>query len=177
MYSKITISGLICSGKTTLFWDLFKKLNWPTFSASHFFRDYSRTHGTSLQKAEEQTQSLTKVVDFGMLELLKNEQHIILEGWMTGIMADDLPGVLRVFLTCTDEERIKRFAEREKVSLEEAKYQIKERENNVYGKLQSIYKRNDFLDPKNYNLVIDTTTKSPQEILTEVLLKIDKHLV
>ena len=58
-----------------------------------------------------------------------------------------------------------------------AKYQIKERENNVYGKLQSIYKRNDFLDPKNYNLVIDTTTKSPQEILTEVLLKIDKHLV
>ncbi|KKS56029.1 MAG: hypothetical protein UV17_C0003G0001, partial [Candidatus Gottesmanbacteria bacterium GW2011_GWA1_42_26] len=63
------------------------------------------------------------------------------------------------------------------VSLEEAKVQIKERESNVYGKLQSIYKRNDFLDPKNYNLVIDTTTKSPQEILTEVLLKIDKHLV
>lgn len=176
MYNKITISGLICSGKTTLFWDLFKKLNWPTFSASHFFRDYARTHGTSLQKGEEQTLSLTKVVDFGMLELLKNEQHIILEGWMTGIMADDLPGVLRIFLTCSEEVRAKRFADREKVSLEEARAQIQERETNVYGKLREIYKRDDFLDHKNYNLVIDSTSKTPEQVLAEVLLKVDTRL-
>ena len=175
MYTKITISGLICSGKTTLFWDLFKKLNWPTFSASHFFRDYARTHGTSLQKGEEQNESLTKVIDLGMTELLKNSEHIILEGWMAGIMADELSGVLRVFLTCDDRERVKRFAEREHVNLDQAQTQIKERETNVYKKLRDIYKRNDFLDPKNYNLVIDTTDKSPEEVLKIVLDKINTN--
>jgi len=53
-YSKITISGKICTGKTTLFWDLQKKLNWPVFSTGQFFRDYARQHNLSLEKAEEQ---------------------------------------------------------------------------------------------------------------------------
>ena len=172
MFHKVTISGTSCSGKTTLFWDLYQKLHWPTFSASHFFRDYARTHQVSLQKAEEQDDSLTKVIDYGMQQLLNKEQNVILEGWMAGIMADKIPDVLKVLLTCEDTVRAQRFAQREKMDVAAAQKQITEREQNVYGKLKEFYKRDDFLDPQNYDLVIDTSNKTPQEVLTLVLEKL-----
>lgn len=173
MYNRVTISGSICSGKTTLFWDLYKKLNWPTFSAGHFFRDYARNQQVSLQKAEEQDTQLTKIIDYGMKELLTKERHIILEGWMAGIMANKLPRVLRVLLVADEKARIKRFAKREKCSIEQAKQKIKQRAENVFAKLEQIYGRSDFLDPKNYNLVIDTTDKKADEVLSGVLRKLD----
>ncbi len=173
MFTKVTISGTICSGKTTLFWDLYQKLHWPTFSASHFFRDFARTHHVSLQKAEEQDASLTKVIDYGMQQLLNKEQNVILEGWMAGIMADRITGVLKILLICSDSERVKRFSEREKIDPARAKKKVAEREQNVYGKLKQIYKRDDFLDPKNYDVVIDTTDKTPLQVLQLVLNKLN----
>lgn len=173
MYTKVTISGQICTGKTTLFWDLYKQLKWPTFSASHFFRDYARIHHVSLQKGEEQEGNLTKVIDYGMQELVKKEQHVILEGWMAGVMADRIPGVLKVLLTCDENERVRRFAERENVSFEEARAKIKEREESVYRKLKENYGRDDILDPKKYDLVIDTTDRQAQEVLNLVLKRLN----
>ncbi|MBI4064745.1 cytidylate kinase family protein [Candidatus Gottesmanbacteria bacterium] len=169
MYNKVTISGKICTGKTTLFWLLQKKLGWPTFSASQYFRDYSRSTGVSLQKAEEQNPNLTREVDLRMKKLLLEEEHILLEGWMAGIMADQIPDVLRILLRCEDVERTNRFAKREKVSDEEAKASIEERERNLFTKLDEIYHRSDFVNPKNYNLIIDTTRKPLEEPLGVVL--------
>lgn len=168
-YNKITISGRICTGKTTLFWNLQKSLGWPTFSASQYFRDYSRSTGVSLQKAEEQNPNLTREVDLRMKKLLTEEKNILLEGWMAGIMADAMPDVLRILLTCENAERIRRCAKRDTLSEKEAKKKIKEREGSWIEKLTRIYDRDDFFDPKNYNLVLDTTNKSPDKALNLVL--------
>lgn len=172
MYQKITISGQICTGKTTLFWDLARTLKWPTFSASQFFRDYSRTHHVSLQKAEEQNQNLTREVDLGMKDMLLQDYHIIVEGWMAGIMARGIPNVLQVLLTCSDKERTQRFAKREGIPLPDAEQKIREREESWIEKLKKIYNRTDFFDPTNYNLVIDTTHKTPDGVKNTVLTKL-----
>lgn len=168
-YNKVTISGKICTGKTTLFWDLVKHLGWPTFSAGQFFRDYARIHNLSLEGAEEQTPKLTKEVDQGMQKLLEKEGYIIIEGWMAGIMADKMPGVLRILLTCGDNERFQRFARREKISLADAQKRVLERDQNWFEKLKSIYRRNDFFDPKKYNFILDTTNLTPKLSLQRVL--------
>lgn len=172
MYNKITISGLICTGKTSLFWGLQEKLIWPTFSASQFFRDYSRTHNFSLEKAEEQSEYLTKKIDFRVANMLKSNGNLIVEGWMAGIMADKNPDTLRILLTCKDEVRIKRFAVREKYTYKEAAYHIQQREKNLFKVLEKIYKRLDFVDPKNYNFIIDTTSISVDTLVTQVLTKV-----
>ena len=169
MYDKITISGRVCTGKTTLFFDLQQKLIWPTFSASYFFRDYAAAKHLSLEKASEQSDQLTQIIDYGMGELLKKKDNIIFEGWMTGIIACDLPRVLRILLTCDDTVRANRLSLRENFSQEEALQRITERESNLFRKLEEIYNRNDFVDPANYNLVIDTTKSTPQETLERVL--------
>ena len=124
-YSKITISGKICTGKTTLFWNLQKKLNWPVFSTSQYFRDLARTKKLSLEKAEEQNEEITLAVDNRVKELLKSAGHLIAEGWMTGLMANDYPGILKILLKTEDVLRIERFAEREKIPTPDDKERIK----------------------------------------------------
>ncbi len=167
-YDKITISGNICTGKTTLFWDLQQHLIWPVFSTSHFFRDYSRTNRMILETADEQNKKLTTKVDNRVGEMLKMPGNLIVEGWMAGIMADKLPRVLRILLTCNDDIRVKRFSFRERVTLKVAKERILEREKNLFDKLGHIYKRNDFLDPKNYNLLVDTSNLTLAKVFSRV---------
>lgn len=167
-FTKVTISGLICTGKTTLYWNLQKKLTWPSFSASQFFRDYSRTHNLSLETAAEQSNKLTREVDEHMKKLIVESEHIIVEGWMAGIMARDLKEVLRVLLTCDFSVRAGRFAERERLTLDEAENRIKSRENNLFTKLKEIYRRDDFVDRGHYNLVIDTTSLSSQALADKI---------
>ncbi|MBI4130278.1 AAA family ATPase [Candidatus Roizmanbacteria bacterium] len=168
-YTKITISGLICTGKTSLFWGLQRKLIWPTFSASQFFRDYARTHNALLEKAEEQSQKLTREVDNRMQNMLKQRGNLIIEGWMAGIMANQQNDVLRVLLQCDDEVRYARFANREKVTLVQAKERVQEREKNLFVVLQQIYHRNDFVDQKNYNFIIDSTYLTMPELVEKTL--------
>lgn len=169
MYKKATISGQICTGKTTLFSDLEKTLGWTIFSAGHFFREYAKTKEISIENADEQNEKLTKEVDLHMQSMLKEKDNILLEGWMTGIMAQGIPEVLKILLTCDDEERIQRFMKREHVSKEEAMVSVRDRQGNWKKKLEKIYKRNDFFDPKNYDLVVDTTDKKSDEVLHIVL--------
>ncbi|OGK39434.1 hypothetical protein A3F34_00630 [Candidatus Roizmanbacteria bacterium RIFCSPHIGHO2_12_FULL_44_10] len=87
-------------------------------------------------------------------------------------MAEDIPRVLKILLTCKEEERFNRFAEREKVSHEEAKRRVLQRENHVLAKINKIHGRDDIFAPNHYNMVIDTTGKNPQEILQAVLDKL-----
>ena len=56
-----------------------------------------------------------------MRDKLHEKGDLIVDGWMSGIMADKIPDVLRVLLVCDDGVRAARFSEREKVSLNEAK--------------------------------------------------------
>lgn len=169
MYTKITLSGKICTGKSTVFHLLSGKLGWPTISASQFFRDYAKTHQKSLQMADEQSDEVTKSVDEKTKAMLLANTHAIAEGWMAGILAEGMHDVLRVFLTCDDTVREKRFAGRSHVSIEEAGRQIREREQNWISKLIPIYGRSDFFDPKNYTFVIDTTDKTPEDTYKEIM--------
>ena len=171
-YYKVTISGLICTGKTSLFWGLFLELGWSVFSASQFFRDFARSHKISLEKAQEQGPVLTKKVDGNMRSLLINTKNIIIEGWMAGIMAHGLPGVLRVLLKCNNGVRVERFAQRDNISLTAARKKIASREKNLFDQLEKIYQRHDFIDPENYDLVIDTTHKTDRELINLVVKKL-----
>jgi predicted cytidylate kinase len=169
-YTKITISGKICTGKSTLFKNLAKKLHWQTFHTGQFFRNYVKKHRLDLERAEEQNESLTKKIDYKVRDMLRKEKKFyIFDGWMTGIMADNYSQVLRILLACDDHVRAERFAKREKIPLKKAKQLIKERETNLFEKLREIYRRDDFVEPKNYNCVIDTTKLSSADVFKKVM--------
>src|SRR3990167_10497728 len=119
-YNKISISGRICTGKSTLFGFLERELEWKIFSSSAYFRKYAKEKGLSIDKAEEQNNKLTKKIDYMVSDMLKNKTHLIAEGWMTGVMAGNEKDVLKILLTCPDPIRYQRYALREHVSLRQA---------------------------------------------------------
>lgn len=170
-YSKITISGKICTGKTTLLYDLKKKLGWPTFLTGKYFRKYIKKESLTLEKVEEQNEKLTKEVDFKVRDLLHKKGHIIVDGWMSGLMANHLSDVLKILLICQDKIRYKRFAKREKISFNEAKKRVEQRQNSWFNKIKKIHKisSSTLNDKKNYTLVIDTSYITPQAVLKNVL--------
>ncbi len=169
MINKITISGKICTGKTSLLKNLEKKLNWPIFMTGKLFRDYVAKNKFDLEQVEEQNEELTKKIDYQVRDLIHAPGNLIVDGWMSGIMAAGLPNVLKVLLICDDNIRYQRFADREKINLDEAKKRVDERQSNWLNKLEKIYKRNDFIDPKNYDLIIDTSDISSQAVLEKVI--------
>lgn len=171
-YQAVTISGKICSGKSSLFKNLVQELNWPSYSASQFFRQWSQEHQVHLFDAEARSDSLTCEVDKGMREKILEGKNLILEGWLAGFMALGLPRVLKVLLICHNKVRIERFAKREKITLAKASEEIKKREEALLNKWRRVYGREDFFEPKFYDLVIDTTRLGKIEVLRLVLEKV-----
>lgn len=171
-YSKITISGSICTGKTTLLKNLEKKLKWPTFKTGQLFRDYVAKHGLNLEGAEEQNERLTKEVDYKVRDMLhENDKNLIVDGWMSGISANQRKDVLKILLDCKDDIRYKRFAKREKMTYDAAKNKVDERQSSWFGKIEKIHKIDsaEFTKKGNYNLVIDTSYITPYAVMKRVL--------
>lgn len=171
-YDKITISGKICTGKSSLFRELEKRLGWPTFASGAYFREYAKKHHLVLNDAAEQTKKLTLEVDLMVQAKLKEKGNLLLDAWLGGILADDEPGVLKVLLVADDRVRFERFAKREHVPMEEAKKEVLARDRNWFEKVSVIHKRTDFFELKNYDLIIDTSHLGLEEIVSRVLQKL-----
>ena len=172
MYTKITISGKICAGKTSVFRELKKKLAWPTFSSGSYFREYAKKYHLELNNAEEQTNKRTKEVDGMVKDMLSKPGHLLLDAWLGGILADGNPDVLKLLLVANDGVRFKRFAEREHISFEDAKKEVQLRDSSWFEKVKVIHNRSDFFEKEHYNLVIDTSDKSIDGIISIILNKL-----
>jgi predicted cytidylate kinase len=173
--NKITISGKICTGKSTLLKSLQKELNWPVFMTGQLFREFVKKNKLNLEHVEEQSENLTKKIDFKVRDMLKSPGNLIVDGWMSGIMANHFPNILKILLICDDNIRYQRFAHREKISIEEAKKRVEERQNNWFRKIEKIYKtdRKEFTDKNNYDLIVNTSHITPYEAFKKVLLSIE----
>lgn len=177
-YTKITISGMICAGKSTLLKNLEKKLGWPTFATGQLFRDYVKKHKLNLEGAEEQNEKLTKAIDYKVRDMLHKPGNLIVDGWMSGISANKQKDVLKILLVCKDYIRYKRFSKREKIKLKDAKIRVEDRQNSWFEKIEKIHKikRKEFINKKNYTLVIDTSYITPQAVLKKVMSFINQKV-
>lgn len=167
-YRNITISGLICTGTTTLSKQLVEKLGWERHSTGELFRKYTKERRIPLELASQRPDQHEREVDKMVQEILKNNQHQIMEGWLTGFLAKDLPDVFKILLVCDEALRIDRLVNRENLSVEEAKELLETREKENLGKWTRLY-GNDFWNPTKYDLVIDTYANSKEETLKKSL--------
>jgi predicted cytidylate kinase len=169
-YSHITIAGKICTGKSTVREYLQDKLQWQGFSTGEIFRKYIKAHNLHLDRVEEQDQ-IGRDVDAMIQKRLRDEQHLVIDTWINGVLSSKLPQVFKVMLTCNDDIRVARFVEREEVSVDEAKERIFNRENALLDKLSSMYGIDDILDPKHYNVVVDTSNLTINQIGDQIIAK------
>lgn len=173
-YTKIIISGLRCTGKTTLFWGLQKKLNWPTLSVSEFLRDYVGINGLSHQneKIDLCSQDISSEIDKRVSRLLQSYKPVIISTRVFGQIDQQFDKTFKILLRCDNQVRAERYAFRENTTIIKAKQRLFKKEQDWYEKIKTLYNRTDLFDPKYYDLVIDTTKLTKQHIQGIVLTRL-----
>lgn len=182
MFRNITISGKICTGTSTLAQGLTQKLGWQMWSAGDFVRAYVKSNDIDLAETTKRPDEFERQIDLGMRERLQKENHLILEAWLAGFVAQKIPGILKVLLITPDDLRIDRLVNRDTITVDEAKAHMKKREEENSIKWSRLYvnewkawvgdKPIDFYDPSLFDLVIDTYSHSKTETLNEVMAKL-----
>lgn len=169
-YENITISGGVAVGKNTLFNNLkpyLEPLGWRFASGGQIIRDYLKEYVHPLSSLAPD--DLHRKIEERTLRLLKERKYVI-EAWLAGFVARNLKNTLRVLLICSDDAlKIDRVVNRDKVTIEQAKKMIKEREEDNFKTWKKLYGDFNFFDPQYYQLVIDTYSSGPMETLGKVL--------
>lgn len=200
-YRNVTISGFPGCGSTTLLNLLREKLKfdgWKGFSGGEFMRAYAEEKGLFQKKgglhhsAEHYEDDFDRQVDYGMREKLETQEKWIIESWLSGFLAQGVPGVLKVLMTCSDEAvRIDRVVNRDKVTVEEAKHNMQQRYTENFNKWKRMYDKEwqgwvvapgrapkdapiDFWRPDLYDVVIDTYALNQKQTLDLVLQKLQE---
>jgi cytidylate kinase len=196
LYQDITVSGLPGCGSTTLLNELRETLKfdgWTGFSGGEFMRAYAAEKGLfdATQKihhtAEAYSDDFDRQVDMGIREKLSAEQHWIIESWLSGFMAQQLTGVLKVLMVCSNYSvRVDRIVNRDGITPIEAKKHLHDRYEANVSKWRRMYAKEwqewvvklgkatadepiDFWKPELYDIVIDTYSTNQQQGLEQVL--------
>ncbi len=181
----ITVSGRIAAGTTTLAHNLAKKLDWELLEGGELFREFHKEHlndETELAVSDRPDKFDLDYED-KIKKILKAKEHQIIQSHLAGFDAQGIPGVYKILVICEDEKgedhldiRIDRLINRKKISVEEAKKEIKEREENNLEKWRRLYAGGDpnwvYWNPKYYDLIINTYDHNAEESLELVLKKI-----
>jgi len=170
-WKNITISGKVASGATTLSTALAEKIGWKLINGGELVRDYMKRKKVPLEFTTKTSDKFHLDLDNFIKEKLSHETCLIVESWLAGFDAKDIPGIFKIFVTCSDDSvRIDRIVNRDRMTIEEAKNHLKVRQEENLKKWKSIYHTEDFWNFSLYDLIIDTYTSGPNETL-EIALK------
>lgn len=170
-FDNITISGGVGVGTTTLMKNLepsLSPLGWKFTSTGKIFREH--THNDVLPSASLASDDFHRKTEERAYELLSKEKNWVIDAWLAGWVARDLPRVLRVFLLCSEESLVvDRIVNRDKITVMQAKEYIRKRFEDNMETWKRIYGDHDFFDKKYYHLIIDTYSSGQGETTRKVL--------
>ena len=192
-YKNVTISGLPGAGSTTLGKHLAKHLGFHFHSGGDFMRKYAIDNGYFDPKksvhhlATAYPDDFDRKVDYEMRNNLFHKSGYLYESWLSGFLAQQVPDTFKILIICSDDAvRVDRIANRDDVSIEQAKAHIFTREQKNLEKWIQMYSKEWeewVINPKTlpigtpiyfwraelYDLVIDTFHLGKEETLEQAI--------
>ena len=167
----ITISGTPGSGKSTVAQLVGKQLGLHYVYSGEFFRKMARDHHMSLEdfgKYCETHREIDEQLDAHQLKILQ-KGNVVLEGRIAGWIAhrNEIPAV-KVLLHADIKTRSERIVNREQGDVATRRMEIVERERSEATRYKTYYNI-DLGDTSIYDLVIDSSDKTPEEIVAIIL--------
>lgn len=171
----VAISGPPGSGKTTIARMFSEKYGFELVSAGTVFRTQARDskmtleeYGELAEKNHEIDRKLDELIVGKVKELLEDGKNVVVDGRLSAHMLTRARiDCLKVWIDATLKVRAERISRREnldeKVALERAKW----REEAERSRYEEIYGIN-LLDKQPYDLVIDSSDKTPEEVLSAI---------
>lgn len=167
---KITIGGQAGVGKGTISRLLAKQYGLELFSVGDVFRMMAKERAMTVHEFHELVEkdsSMNLSLEEKTKQIGKEHQKLVFEGRLAWYA---IPDSVKILLTCSDDVRFKRVASRENHSVEEAQKHTQAREALTTSWYKKLYGIDSCVDPKHYDLVVDTTAIFPHEII-EVITK------
>ena len=168
----ITISGTLGSGEKSVAMILARKLKMSHYSGGKFIRNIAERKNISLE-------NFTKIAEYDTSIDIELDQSIAEQGMTKDNFIVDakmgfhfIPKSVKIFLDAYFDERVRRRFARD------IKNELNVTRESVANKLKKIHESDkkrflekynvDFTDPKNYDLIIDTTYLSLQEVADKI---------
>jgi cytidylate kinase len=172
----ITVSGYHGSGRSSQGKKIAENFGLRYISTGIIFRERAEELGVSL---EEMNRIASKDSEFDKwlderTKLESRKGGVVIDANLSAWMAEDPD--LRIFLTCSFEERIKRMMNREGLSMEEVKKETKAREEFERRRYLDYYSI-DMFDLSVYDLVLDTGLFSLDAVARILKNVIDEYLM
>lgn len=175
----VTISGTAGSGKSTVAKILAKKLNLRHFSTGDFMREIAKERNLSLEdlgRIAEGDRSIDKALDQKQIRLNKTEDNFIIDGRLSFHF---IPKSIKIFLDADLKTRAQRIWKDIKIknlrkeeraeNLREIIDQIKTREKSETIRYQKYYQIDPY-DKSHYDLVLDATHSTAEQIADQIIL-------
>ncbi|HOI18936.1 MAG TPA: cytidylate kinase family protein [Candidatus Woesearchaeota archaeon] len=175
---KITISGKIGSGKSTIGKILAKKLSLKHYSTGEFMRQIAKDRGISLlelSKIAEKSDEIDKLLDQRQISIGQTQDDFLIDARLGFYF---IPDSIKVFLDVTTKEASKRIysekrADENNQSFEDTLKNIKKRQESERKRYENYYGI-DFTKKSNYDIWIDTTNKTIEQVVELVFTEIDQ---
>ncbi len=176
----IAISGRIGSGATTLAAKLAEALGWSVLDGGKLFRKINAELGMSIVQSNSRPDHFDLEYEERIKKMFREESHNIIQSHLAGFDAQGIAGVFKILVICEDKDgqdkpeiRIDRLVNRDSVSVDDAKHEVKEREMQHLTKFRRLYAPHDpawvYWKKDYYDLVINTYELNQEEALKAVL--------
>lgn len=150
-------------------WQLQKNLSCPVFSVSQYLRDFIRTNQLTKPMIDERAEQMSQEIDNRIEQLLVGRNQVIIESRMISKLLPKRDDVITILLKANDTIRSMRYANREHITPEKAFNRLINKEQKLLDSMKAIYNRSDFYDNSRYDVVIDTSEITTDEVLQQVL--------
>lgn len=183
----ITISGRIATGTTTLAKGLAQNLGWDVLEGGELFRKIHEESALHEVDSNQRPDKFDLEYEERIKDMLRSKSHQIIESHLAGFDAQGIPGVFKILVEVVNDDtaedmqdiRIDRLVNRKKLSISEAKHEIRVREANNLEKWRRMYANGDtkwvYWDRKYYDFVVNTFSHDPKEALNLVLSELQKR--
>jgi cytidylate kinase len=162
---KVTIFGWAGVGKSSTGAVIAQKLGFDFVSSGNLFRAMATRMKISPQELELRAKtdlSIDRAIDEMLVEIGKNEACVLVESRLAWHW---IPHSIKVKFKCADEERYRRIALRDNLSIDEAVRQTQEREAAIIERYENLYSIKNFGSDRDFDLIFDTTTASRETTL------------
>lgn len=170
----VAVAGLPGTGTTTVCRLLSARMDLPHVYAGQFFRAMAKEHSMDLVQFGEYAEKHPEVdqqLDARMIEVARN-RGVILEGRMSAWQLEKAEsGGLKVLLEAPEPVRAKRVANREGIAdVEAVMVENRHREASEAKRYREYYGY-DPNDPRHYDMVIDSSDKTPEQIVELIIAR------